>query len=301
MSGLSFADLPDSLTGAEAPAVVVPIPFEKTVTWQPGTRNGPTAILRASSQVEFYDEVLKRQTARVGIRTASAIDCRGSLKDNIASIRGAAEALFQAGRFPVFLGGEHSISVGVFEALRQVHGPVTIVQVDAHADLRETYHGSPLNHACVMARAREAGHRVIQLGIRALSQREAERINHDPDIVTFFDHDRTWREQDLAAVWEALDGGPVYLTIDVDGLDPAIMPATGTPVPGGLTWREINQLVSGLFQRAEVLGADLNELKPDKQHRHCDFLCARLAYRIIGEKALQADWPFLVDPLNEED
>lgn len=302
MSAVGFLGLPESLTGADAPAVVVPVPLEKTVTYQRGTRNGPSAIIKASHQVEFYDEVLRTQAARCGIRTLPAVDCRPGLNPTIDTVRELARDLFEAGRFPVFLGGEHSISIGVLQALKDVHGPVTVLQVDAHADLRESYHGSPNNHACVMARAREAGHRLVQVGIRALSGREARRIDEDDAITCFYDHDRRWREAGAASIAEALGSGPVYVTIDVDGLDPAIMPATGTPVPGGLDWAEVTALLEAAFDRNDVVGADLNELRPLKEFKGCDMLAARLVYRMIGLKARSAGWtPLIDDELSEED
>lgn len=297
----SFGNMPPELTRADtAKAVVVPVPLEKTTTYLKGTGRGPAAILEASTHMEFYDEALDRQTVRVGIHTDKAVDCSGPLKTCVENTRKRALHWFDKGLFPVFLGGEHSISVGVFQALREIHGPVTIFQIDAHADLRESYHGTPLNHACIMARAHDEGHTLVQVGIRSLTRVEAAKIRSSRNIHTFFDHDRSWRRPGYASIAKRLKG-KVYVTVDVDGLSPTLMPATGTPEPGGLDWHETMALLDMVYSRSEVVGADVNELMPRPGLESCDFLCSRLVYRLIGLKARQARWPHRQADLGTDD
>jgi len=300
MHSLPFLGLEgDFASVAESRIVVVPIPLEKTTTYQQGTKNAPTALLKASEYLEFYDAYFGQQTCRVGIGTDRSLDCRPPLKQCIAHIYERSLYWFEQHKFPFFIGGEHSVSIGVFQALKEKFGSVTILQIDAHADLRNSYHGSPFNHACVMARARDCGHNIVQCGVRALSQEEALLIDNDPQITCYYDHDDSWKTKQLKKVVEDVKG-PVYLTIDVDGLNPHDMPATGTPVPGGLNWNEINHLLDSLFSKAEVIGADICELKPHKFFKHCDFYAATLAYRIMGHKAKQAGWKLKGDVLSEQ-
>jgi agmatinase len=298
MNALSFLGLEGEQASAESPVVVLPIPLEKTTTYQVGCKKGPTAILRASDYLEFYDPLFERQTCRVGIATDQHIDCRPPLNKCIDVIYQRALYWLQQKKFLLSLGGEHSISIGIFKALKEVYGPITILQFDAHADLRQSYHGSPFNHACVMARARDEGHRIVQCGIRALSEEEAELIKRDDKIDCFYDHDTSWKTN-LQKVIDKIEG-PTYLTIDVDGINPDEMPATGTPVPGGLNWEMMNGLIEKLFNKVDVVGADINELKPHKDLKHCDFYCAQLAYRIIGHKAQQSNWKLNFDSLSDQ-
>jgi agmatinase len=278
-----FSDL------GSAKIIVLPIGLEKTTSYQKGTKNAPTAILKASDQLEFYDAYFGQQSCRVGIGTDRSMDCRPSLKENVDNIYQRALHWWEQDKFPFFIGGEHSVSIGVFKALKEIYGPVTILQIDAHADLRPDYHGNPYSHASVMARARDEGHKIVQCAVRSLGQEEAEKIKSDADIHCFFDHDQGWKKNGFEEVIEKIEG-PCYLTIDVDGFDPGEMPATGTPVPGGLNWKELNELIENLFDKAEVLGADLCELRPRKEFKHCDFYCATLIYRIMGHKVIQAGW-----------
>lgn len=297
----NYGNMPRELTRAQsARAVVVPVPLEKTVTYLRGTGKGPAAILEASTHMEFYDEALDRQTVRVGIHTDKPVNCSGSLESCVKNTHLRARHWFQKGLFPVFLGGEHSISVGVFRALREKFGKVTIFQIDAHADLRESYHGTKLNHACIMARAHDEGHTLVQVGIRSLTRVEAAKIRAHRNIHTFFDHDRSWRKPGYKDIARHIKG-KVYVTVDVDGLSPTLMPATGTPEPGGLDWHETMALLDMVYSRSEVVGADVNELMPRKGLESCDFLCSRLVYRLIGLKARQARWPHLAADLGTDD
>jgi agmatinase len=297
---LSFGALPEALSDkATAAAVIVPLPLEKTTSYRKGTRNAPMAILKASKQLEFYDVALDQQSCCFGIHTDKVLDCRNDLKECLNAIEKRALFWLEKNKFPLFLGGEHSITIGISRALKKKFKRVTLVQIDAHADLRNTYQNSPFNHACVMARVREDGHHLVQIGIRALTKKEKKICDADENIHTFFDHDASWKQDSFKKVLKTIKG-PVHLSIDMDGLTPSLFPATGTPVPGGLNWQELNIFLRALFEKHEIIAADINELCPTKEQRHCDFLCAQLAYRLIGLKARVSKWPKLLATVEED-
>jgi agmatinase len=263
-----------------ARVAVLSVPFDGTSTYQKGADRGPAALLEASAQVELYDMRTHTEVHRLGICTLAELPCRQD-EDPCALAERVEEAvggLLDAGRFPVLLGGEHSVSIGAIRAAqRRVEG-LTVLQVDAHADTREEYHGSPCNHASIMARAREGGP-VIQVGIRSLDASEvpgmdparvhpAHRIHRDPH----------WLDKVEAQLTPM-----VWLTIDLDGLDSSQMPSTGTPEPGGLSWNQLNDLVERVARKSQVVGFDVVELKPVPGNAAPDFLAARLVQRMLAE------------------
>jgi len=280
-SGGDFLGLePEDSSWEKAGVVVFPVPFDGTSTYQKGADRGPAALLAASAQVELYDMRTHTEVHRLGICTLAALPCRQ--EEDPCAIAGRVEevvgGLLDAGRFPVLLGGEHSVSIGAIRAAQKRTKELTVVQVDAHADTREEYHGSPCNHACVMARAREGGP-VIQVGIRSLDASElpgldparvhpAHRIHRDP----------SWLEK-----IEAQLSARSWLTIDLDGLDSSQMPSTGTPEPGGLSWSQLMDLVELVARRSQVVGFDVVELKPMPGNAAPDFLAARLVQRVLAE------------------
>ena len=278
--GLFLGLEPEDSAYPNAHVIVVPVPYDGTSTYQKGADRGPAALLEASAQVELYDMETHSQVHGLGICTLAPLPCEANedpcgLALRVEEVVGG---LLDAGRFPVVLGGEHSISIGALRAAQARLQGLTIVQVDAHADTREEYHGSPCNHACVMARAREGGP-VIQVGIRSLDVTElpgldparvhpAHRIHRDPD----------WVER-VAAQLTPL----TWLTIDLDGLDSSQMPATGTPEPGGLTWVQVMDLIRRVSRDSRVVGLDVVELKPIPGNGAPDFLAARLIHRTLSE------------------
>jgi agmatinase len=293
--GNEFLALPEEFARREnARVLVLPIPYEATTTYGRGTVRGPRAILEASSQVEFFDEMRRDEPCRGGIHTLPPLDCRGTPEHVIDRIARDAENLAREGRFLLSLGGEHSLTVGAVEGIGRALGPLTVVQVDAHADLREEYEGSPFNHACVMRRIVER-HPIVEVGIRALSVEESRFIEETETPVAFADEIRAARRSGagpgvagagwMARAIESIKTDRVYLTFDLDGLDPSIMPAVGTPEPGGLLWDEALAFVQALFERREVVAADVVELCPIEGLAAPDFLAARLAYKIAGHAA----------------
>ncbi|MBN1256079.1 MAG: agmatinase [Planctomycetes bacterium] len=269
---------PDPLPASEAKFGVLPFGFEGTVSYGAGTSQGPRAILEASAQVEFYDETLACEPCRAGIITYPEPILPENPGEAVSAVREATAAILQDGRLPVVLGGEHSISLGVYQALSEKYPGLGVIQFDAHADLREEYQGTPYSHASVMARIREETRDVLQLGIRSLSLEEAERISANSYAVGLMKNLRGQTFDVKAALAKLPE--KVFITFDVDALDLSLVRSTGTPEPGGFTWDEINALLELIFDQKQVVGFDLVEL--------CDgdapsaYTIAKLAYRMMG-------------------
>jgi N1-aminopropylagmatine ureohydrolase len=269
-----------------ARVVIFPIPLDRTTSYVPGTRNGPHEILVASSHLELWDEETETDVHSIGIYTLPEMDFPfGSLDEVMREIRRVAGELVSREKFPFVLGGEHSITAPVVEALAARHAGLTVLQIDAHADLRDSYMGTPHNHACAMRRVLEHAP-TTQVGIRSLSPEEAADI---PKLRTriFYDYNMRRDPQWIDRVVDSL-GEDVYITIDCDGLDPAIMPAVGTPEPGGLSWYETLALLRRVIESKRVVGCDLVELAPLAGNVAPNFLCAKLVYKILSYKFASA-------------
>jgi agmatinase len=267
---------------AAARVVVLPVPYEATVSYGGGTARGPEAILRASTQVELYDEQMGREPFKVGLCTDAMLGVAGGTEQVAARIERRFGELMDAGKWVVMLGGEHAITPGGVAAAVKRHAGLAVVQLDAHADLRQEYLGDRWSHACAMARCLDHGVPLTALGIRNYSVEEARwirkgipgyRIVHAWEM----EHEN-WIERELAG----LAGKPVYLTIDLDYFDPAIIPATGTPEPGGGTWWPTLRFLERLMASADVVACDVVELAPSPGLHHADFTAARLVYKLIG-------------------
>lgn len=267
----------------KARAVVFPVPLERTTTYQHGTRNGPGAILAASRNMELYDEELELETYKeVGIATLPAIDTMdGTLDEVLAELFAAQCALLDDDKFPIALGGEHSLTPPLVSAVARKYKDLSVLQIDAHADLREQYQGNSKSHACAMRRVVEICP-AVQVGIRSLSMEEAQAI---PILSTkvYWANDivhaplKSWISKVVA------DLSPnVYLTIDLDGFDPSIVPATGTPEPGGLDWHQVTSLIRAVAEHKKIVGMDIVELLPQPGDHASDFLAAKLLYKCLG-------------------
>ena len=278
--GLSDADA----RYESARGVVVPVPWEATVSYGKGTGKGPAAIVEASRYVELYDEVLREEPYRKGgIHTTAPVDVSGG--DPVAflgALEGEAARLFADGKFPVFLGGEHSLTTAPVRAARAAFEDLSILQLDAHADLRESYEGTPWSHASVMRRVHELGVPAVPIGIRAISVEEAEFIQ-DEDLPVFWSHRIAHGVEWIDTVLNTLSD-TVYVTFDVDFLDPSLIPATGTPEPGGGFWHETMRFLGYVFQEKNVIGMDVVELAPIEGFHAPDFVIARLVHRCMGYK-----------------
>ncbi|MFQ5414032.1 MAG: agmatinase [Phycisphaerae bacterium] len=265
---------------ASARFAVLPIPYDATTSYVSGTRFGPAAIITASQQVEWFDEELETQCHRVGIATVEAVEPNAAgpaaMQEDVYR---AARRIVRDGKFPLALGGEHGISSAVVRAVMQKHRTVSVLQIDAHADLRDTYQGSPYSHACVMRRIHELGAKIVPVGIRSVSRRERAFVKRARiDVVSAracADGD-AWLDRVLGALGEV-----VYVTIDIDGFDPAYAPGTGTPEPGGLDWYQVVGLLRRVAEKKRVVGADIVEVLPLPGQVVTEFLAARLAYKLI--------------------
>jgi agmatinase len=282
----NFLGLPEPNSNFEtARVLVLPLPFEATVSYGQGTAHGPRAIIDASKQVELYDREFDREPAvAYGVHTLPALDLHGDPALAIDQIAKAVAQAAQSGKLVVGLGGEHTVSVGFGRGLAQSYeGPLTVVQIDAHSDLRNEYEGSPYSHACIARRLLEEPQieQVLQLGIRSVCTEEVAFARANPERV------RIWYVEDIhAGNWQGeliarLTGRQVYLTIDVDGLDPAIVPATGTPEPDGLTWAETQAIIRTVAQSGNIIGFDCVELAPREGQHAADFAVAKLVYKTM--------------------
>lgn len=266
---------------ARARVVVVSAPYEGTVSYGRGTAAGPAAIIDAARYLELYDEELQRDTSRCGIITAPALALAGLEPEQAAAAVQAEIAHWLGqGKFPVLLGGEHSVALGAIRAVHARHPGMGVLQLDAHADSRTSYHGVACSHACVMGWVRQVVRQTVAVGIRSLGNDEAPGLQQ-PDHRVFMAHEHP----DLATVLEpALAGLPeeIYITLDVDFFAPHVMPATGTPEPGGYEWRPALDFLREVFRRKRVLGFDVVELAPLPGLTYPDFTVAKLVYRMIG-------------------
>lgn len=276
-------DLPHQRSYDAAAAVILPCPFEKTVSYMPGTRFGPREIIEASSQVELWDEELGVDVHPQGIFTLPEMDLsHGTMDAAVAHIRRVAGEILDDGKFLVTLGGEHSITPPLVAATAARHEGLTVLQIDAHADLRDGYQGEHNSHASAMMRSLDHVGSIVQVGIRNISEEEAKAV---PGLSTtiFYDWDMRNDPQWIDRVVDALTG-PVYITIDLDGLDPCLIPATGTPEPGGLAWRETVTLLRRTFEHKQVVACDVVELCPIPGHWSSNFVAAKLVYKLLTYK-----------------
>lgn len=273
----AFGGIEENCGYEESRFAVLPIPYDGTSTWLKGADRGPQAILDASANMELFDIETRSEPWKEGIVTMAPIDEDGSPEAMSDAAQAEAEALIEDGKIVVGLGGEHSVSIGLIRAQAARHPGLTVLQLDAHSDTRESYEGSACNHACVMARARELCD-IVQVGIRSMDAAEIDRV--DPSR-TFFAHELE-REGDWIGRVVERCGSPLYITIDLDVLDPSEMPSTGTPEPGGMRYRQITRLLDAVCRRHEVVGFDVVELLPNDDNRAPDFLAARLVYQIMA-------------------
>jgi len=276
----NFGDLPDEHSALEnAEVVIIPVPYDGTSTWVKGADKGPEAIIEASANMELYDIETDSEAYRKGIFTAQPIKPRSSPEDMVAAVRRKVQEHLQKGKFTVVIGGEHSISVGSVQAHVEQYSDMTVLQLDAHCDLRDEYEGSKYSHACVMARIRELCP-IVQVGIRSMDSSEKDvldssRVFFARDIV----ESTSWVDEVVAKLSQK-----VYVTIDLDVFDPSVMPSTGTPEPGGLDWYGVLALLRAVCDRRDVTGFDVAELCPDSRNKAPDFLAAKLIYKLLSYK-----------------
>ena len=268
-------------------SVVIPFGLEKTVSYGGGTKNGPKEIIKASHQVELYDEELNCEPFKViGVKTIKPFKINKNINKALKQISLLNQKSIEKNLFPLTLGGEHSITAGCIKPFVKSYKNVTILQFDAHADLRNSYNNQKYSHASAMRRCLEFKNvDLISIGIRNISKEEIRFLKkNDSRIKIFWAKDQ--KKWNLKYFKRLIKNKNVYLTFDVDGLDSSIMPATGTPEPGGLFWYETLSLIKTTFKNANVIGADINELAPIKGFNSYNFLVAKLAYKILTYKFL---------------
>jgi agmatinase len=260
--------------------MVLPVPYEATTCYMPGTSEGPEAIIRASTQIETFDEELQTEYTARGIVTLEAIHPVDDSQKMMIRIYDTAAAVIESGGILISLGGEHSITPPIVDACKSVHKNLSVLQIDAHADLRQSYNGTEYSHACVMRRVLDITPDICQVGIRSYSEEEFKSFR---DLVKRFitpqevARDVAWVEKVLGML-----NDDVYVTIDMDGLDPSIAPGVGTPEPGGLTWQQVTRLLRSVCAVKNVVGADIVEVRPLPSNPLTEFTAARLACKIIA-------------------
>jgi agmatinase len=278
----NFCGLPEEFSSwLNARAAIIPVPYDLTSTYVSGSRRGPDAIISASMNMEQFDEELRVETFRIGIHTLDQLEAAAaSPEEMVDAVEESVSQVIAAGKLPIMLGGEHSLTVGALRALRKKHRRLSILQFDAHADLRDSYQGTRFSHACAARRALEFGS-VVQVGIRSLSAPEEEFRSGASALKSFFAADIISGRAKPGEIIAAL-GEPLYITIDLDVFDTSIMPATGTPEPGGLGWYDVIGLLRSACEGRTVVGFDVVELCPIPSNVAPDFLAAKLVYRLIG-------------------
>ena len=281
MDKLLYGDFEEQYTNYETAAIaILPVAYDGTSTWLKGADKGPQAILEASPNMEFYDIETDSEVFKQGIATLDMITENTSPEAMAHEVEVQIDQILKDKKFPVLLGGEHSVSIGAFQAIAKHYDTFSILQLDAHSDMRDEYEGSPYNHACVMARGKDVTPSIAQVGIRSTAIEEKHNI--DPDRI-FYAHeikesgDSTW----MYEVSQKLHDH-VYITIDLDVLDPAYMPSTGTPEPDGLTYREILTLLKLINERHNIIGLDVVELCPNEINKAPDFLASKLIYQLLS-------------------
>ena len=284
----NFLSLPPAVSDfATAKYAILPVPYEATVSYKAGTVRGPEAIIDASWQVEKLDEEFGREFISAGIATCKPLPPARTPAAQMRRVRREAQRIFAAGKFLLTLGGEHSISAPIVQAACDHFGPISVLQIDAHADLRQEYCGTPHSHGSVMRRILEITGRICQVGIRSYSSEELESC---PQQVKKFITPAVIRR---AAKWIdralRLLSDKVYVTIDIDGFDPAYAPGTGTPEPDGLDWHQVTGLLRRVCSRRQVVGADIVEVRPIPPGHQTEYLAARLAYKIIAYNQATSD------------
>ena len=266
-------------------AYIIPFGLEKTVSYSNGTKNGPKKIIEASHQVELFDEELKLEPyKKFNIKTLKQEKIKSKLNDSLNQLSKIIEKTLKSKCFPLTLGGEHSITPAIIKPLAKKYSNLTIVQIDAHADLRDGYMGIHNSHAAAMRRCLDNKNtKIVSIGIRNLCQEEFNYFKKNNKRIEIFwgNEMHKWSMEKLSKILKNKD---VYLTFDLDGFDSSLMPATGTPEPGGLFWSDAMRVLKTVFKNSNVIGADVNELAPNPHLHACDFLAAKLVYKILSYK-----------------
>ena len=276
----TYAGIPENYAKLEtANVVLIPVPYDGTSTWQKGADKGPNTFLNASENMELYDIETDSEVYKQGIYLAEPITVNATPEALVDAVHQETKSYIKKNKFVTVFGGEHSISIGTIRAFNEMFPSLTVLHIDAHADLRKSYDGSSCNHACAVYEASQNTN-LIQVGIRSMDIKEKSIMNLDK---TYFAHemamDDSWMD---SAIDQMTDN--VFITFDLDAFDPSIMPSTGTPEPGGLLWYETLDFLKQVFKEKNVVGFDIVELCPNEVDKSSDFLAAKLYYKMLSYK-----------------
>jgi agmatinase len=264
---------------SESGIIIIPVPYDETSTWMKGADKGPDAILAASVNLEFYDVETSSEAHLTGINTVAPVLEKETPQKLVKAVYDRVLSLLTEKKFPVIIGGNHTVSIGAIKAFSEYFENLTVLQLDAHADLRQVYEGSELNHACVMARAREYAP-IVQVGIRSMSAEELPFVDRER---IFFSHELYYNKSLYKKALNKLSEN-VYITIDLDVFDPSIMPSTGTPEPGGPPYYELLHFMRDVIKTRNIVGFDIVELCPSATNKTPDFIAAKIIYQLLSYK-----------------
>ena len=281
----TYAGIPQEYGNlATSKIVIIPVPYDGTSTWQKGADKGPQAFLDASENMELYDIETDSEVYKEGVFLADAITENESPEAVVEAVHQTTKKYINRNKFVTVFGGEHSISIGTIRAFNECFPNLTVLHIDAHADLRKEYEGSSCNHACAVYEANQTTN-VVQVGIRSMDISEKREMNLDK---VFFAHDMAVNEDWMDDVIDQLTSN-VFITFDLDALDPSILPSTGTPEPGGLFYYETLEFLQRVFDEKNVVGFDMVELCPNENEKSSDFLAAKLFYKMLSYKFASND------------
>ncbi len=281
----NYAGISDEFAQLEKSKVVlIPVPYDGTSTWGKGADKGPEALLEASENMELFDIETETEVYKQGVYVAEAIAELSSPEAMVNSVHNRTKDYIKRNKFVTLVGGEHSLSIGSIRAFNECFDNLTVLHIDAHADLRESYDGTPYNHACAVYEASQNTN-LVQVGIRSMDAIEMTIMDKEK---TFFAHEMVVDEYWMDKVIELLTDN-VFITFDLDALDPSILPSTGTPEPGGLLWYETLEFLKQVFEEKNVVGFDLVELCPNEHERSSNFLAAKLYYKMLSYKFMNED------------
>ncbi|MDB9732323.1 agmatinase [Polaribacter sp.] len=280
METKTYAGIPEKYAKLEhAKIVLIPVPYDGTSTWQKGADKGPKAFLEASENMELYDIETDSEVYKQGVYLTDAVTENTSPESMVNAVHEVTKKYIKRNKFVTVFGGEHSISIGTIRAFNEMFPNLTVLHIDAHADLRKSYDGSSCNHACAVYEASQNTN-LIQVGIRSMDVKEKSIMNLEK---TYFAHDMaidtSWTDSAIDQMTEN-----VYITFDLDAFDPSILPSTGTPEPGGLLWYETLDFLKQVFTEKNVVGFDIVELCPNKSEKSSDFIAAKLYYKMLSYK-----------------
>ncbi len=278
MSKKNYAGIPDKYARIdEAQVVLIPVPYDGTSTWQKGSDKGPDAFLDASENMELFDIETRSEVYRKGIYLAPPVTEDSSPEKIVEAVYKTTKNYIKQDKFVTLFGGEHSVSIGSIKAFNESFEDLTVVQIDAHADLRPEYEGSSCNHACAVHEASKTTN-LVQVGIRSM---DVSELDHMDENQVYFAHDlyEDWQDDAIGQMTPN-----VFITIDLDAFDPSIMPSTGTPEPGGLFWYETLEFLKMMYKKKNVVGFDIVELCPNPDEKSSDFLAAKLYYKMLSYK-----------------